>query len=115
MIPVQVCTRMAQKCLTFLGGNLAQEKRLTFKQKSDIVIEVAEHIHTLAKLTSEKLPSADKKWIIENFLSVQPEIRVGFSKTKSRRSTFHKPSQSRRKPRVSGARSRISLSFAATT
>lgn len=48
-------------------------KTLTFKQRSDIVIEVAEHTNTLAKLTNEKLQSADKKWVIEEFLSVQPE------------------------------------------
>lgn len=48
-------------------------KTLTFKQRSDIVIEVAEHTNTLAKLTNEKLQSADNKWVIEDFLSIQPE------------------------------------------
>lgn len=49
-------------------------KTLTYKQRSDIVVEVGRHIHTLAKLTSEKLQSADKKWVIEPYLSIQPEL-----------------------------------------
>lgn len=93
-------------------------KTLTFKQKSGIVIEVAEHIHTLAKLTSQKLQSADQKWIIENFPPVQPEIRVGFSKTKSRRidfpPAFSIPTKAK-SMRIFWARSRISFSFATTT
>lgn len=83
-------------------------KTLTFKQKSDILIEVAEHIHTLAKLTSEKLQSADKKWIIEPYLSVQPKLERDLTSPEDRLSTcLVNPDESQEYEKIWGAEQNI--------
>lgn len=42
------------------------------KQKYDVTNQIAEHIYILVELNSERLKSADKKWIFEPFLAISP-------------------------------------------
>lgn len=50
-------------------------KTLNSDQKNAIVKQVAQHIDILSKLTSERLESADKKWLCEPFLSLRPLVK----------------------------------------
>lgn len=55
-------------------------KTLNSDQKNEIVEQVANHIDTLSKLTSERLESADKKWLMKPFLALRPLIGDAISK-----------------------------------
>lgn len=60
------------------GADLNEAWRtLNDQQKFDVFNQVAEHIHTLAQLKSDKLQSVDNKWVFEPFLSIQPGLRSG--------------------------------------
>lgn len=47
-------------------------KTLNSNQKNEIVEQVANHIDTFSKLKSERLESADRKWLRELFLTLRP-------------------------------------------
>ncbi len=53
--------------------------RLNDQQYHDVVYQVAGHVHTLAQLQSEKLESADKKWMFEPWLMLSkshPDVQT---------------------------------------
>lgn len=78
-------------------------KTLNSDQKNKILEQVANHIDTLSKLTSERLESADKKWLMEPFLALRPLIGDEISKEDKLFSNLLNPDESKEYEKIWGA------------
>lgn len=77
-------------------------KTLNSNQKNEIVEQVANHIDTLSKLTSERLESADRKWLREPFLTLRP-LFGEISREDELRSNLLNPNESKEYEKIWGA------------